>query len=55
MISFHSYPRKGNAKELSHDHTVVPVSHASKVMLEILQGRLQQFMSQECPDVHAEF
>ena len=55
MISFHSSPRKGNAKELSNCHTIVLVSHASKVMLKILQARLQEFMSQECPDVHAEF
>ena len=48
-------PKKGNAKECSNYHTVVLISHASKVMLKILQARFQQYMNQELPDVQAEF
>ena len=39
-VSFHSIPKKGNAKECSNYHTIALVSHASKVMLKILQARL---------------
>ena len=45
------YPKKGNAKECSNYCTVVLISHASKVMLKILQARLQQYMNHELPDV----
>ena len=38
-------PKKGNAKECSNYHTIVLISHASKVMLKILQARLQQYMN----------
>ena len=48
-------PKKGNAKECSNYHTVALISHASKVMLKILQARLQQYMNQELPDVQAGF
>ena len=48
-------PKKGKAKECSSYHTIVPISHASKVMLKILQARLQQYMNRELPDVQAEF
>ena len=48
-------PKKGNAKEFSNYHTIVLFSHASKVMLKILQGRLQQYMNREHPDVQAGF
>ena len=48
-------PKKGNAKECSNYHTVVLISHASKVMLKILQARLQQYMNRELPDVKAGF
>ena len=48
-------PKKGNAKECSNYHTVVLISHASKVMLKILQARLQQYMNRELPDVLASF
>ena len=48
-------PKKGNAKECSDYHTVALVSHASKVMLKILQARLHQYVHQELPDVQAEF
>ena len=44
-------PKKGNVKECSNDHTVVLISHAGKVMLKILQARLQQYMNWELPDV----
>ena len=48
-------PKKGNAKECSNYCTIAFISHASKVMLKILQVRLQQYMSQELPDVQAGF
>ena len=54
-VSFHSNPKESNAKECSHYHTIALISHASKVMLKILQGRLQQYMNCELPDVQAGF
>ena len=48
-------PKKGNAKECSNYHTIALVSHTSKVMLKILQARLQQYMNHELPDVQAGF
>ena len=48
-------PKKGNAKESSNNFTIVLISHASKVMLKILQARLQQYMNRELPDVQAGF
>ena len=48
-------PKKGNSKEYSKYHTVALISHTSKVMLKILQARLQQCMNFEIPDVQAEF
>ena len=53
-VSFHSNP-KGNAKECSNYCTIALISHASKVMLKILQARLQQYMNHELPDVQACF
>ena len=47
--------KKGNTKECSHYHTIVLISRASKVMLKILQARLQQSVNRELPDVQAEF
>ena len=44
-------PKKGNAKEHSNYRTIALISHASKVMLKILQARLQQYMNHELPDV----
>ena len=44
-------PKKGNPKECSNYHTVALISHASKVMLKILQARLQQYVNRELPDV----
>ena len=46
-------PKKGNANECSNYHTIALISHASKVMLKILQARLQQYMYQELPDIQA--
>ena len=54
-VSFHSNPKKSNAKECSNYHTIALVSHASKVMLKILQARLQQYINHEFPDVQAGF
>ena len=48
-------PKKGNAKECSNYHTIALISHASKVILKILQGRLQQYVNCELPDVQASF
>ena len=48
-------PKKGNAKECSNYHTIALISHDSKAMLKILQARLQQYVSQEIPDVQAGF
>ena len=48
-------PKKGNAKECSDYRTTALISHASKVMLKILQARLQQYVSCELPDVQAGF
>ena len=48
-------PKKGNAKECSDYHTTALISHTSKVMLEILQARLQQYVNCELPDVQAGF
>ena len=48
-------PKKGNAKECSNYHTIALISHASKVLLKILQARLQQYMNRELPDVQAGF
>ena len=54
-ISLHSNPKKGDAKECSNYHTIPLISHASKVMLNILQARLQQYMNCEIPDAQAGF
>ena len=54
-VSFHSSAKKGNAKECSNYRTVVLISHAIKVMLKILQTRLQHYMNPELPDVQAGF
>ena len=52
---FHPIPKKGNAKECSNYRTIARISHPSKVMLKILQARLQQYMNRELPDVQAGF
>ena len=48
-----SIPKKGNAKECLDYHTIALISHASKVMLKILQARFQQYVNQELSDVQA--
>ena len=52
---FTSIPKKGNAKECSNYCTTALISHTSKVMLKILQARLQQYVNRELPDVQADF
>ena len=52
---FISIPKKDNAKECSNYHTIALISHASKVMLKILQARFQQYMNHELPDIQAGF
>ena len=54
-VSFISIPKKCNAKECTNYHTIALISHASKVMLKILQDRLQQYVNYELPDVQAGF
>ena len=53
-VSFHSNP-KGTDKEWSNYHTTAHISHGSKLMLKIIQTRLQQYMNCELPDVQAGF
>ena len=54
-VSFHSSPKEGNAKECSKYCTTAFISHASKLMLKILQARLQQYVNRELHDVQAGF
>ena len=54
-IIFTPVPKRGNAKECSNYHTIALISHASKVMLKILQARLQQDVNHELPDAQAGF
>ena len=54
-VSFIPIPKKGNAKECSNYRTIALISHASKVMLTILQARLQQYVNHELPDIQAGF
>ena len=53
--AFIPVPKKGSAKECSNYRTIALISHASKVMLKILQARLQQYVNRELPDVQAHF
>ena len=53
--AFTPIPKKGNAKVCSNYHTIALISHASKVMLKILQARIQQYVNCELPDVQAGF
>ena len=53
--NFHPIPKKSNAKEYSNNHTIALISHASKIILKILQARLQQYVNCELPDVQAGF
>ena len=54
-VSFHSNPKERQAKECSNYRTIGLISHASKVMLKILQARLQQYVNHELTDVQAGF
>ena len=54
-VNFIPIPKKGIAKECSNYRTIALISHANKVMLKILQARLQQYMNHELPDVQAGF
>ena len=53
-VSFHSNSKEGQFKECSNYHTFALISHASKVMLKILQARLQQYVYRELPDFKLE-
>ena len=50
-VSFHSNPKEGQCQRSSNYHTVALISHASKVILKILQARFQQYVNQEASDV----
>ena len=52
-VSFHSNPKERQCQECSNYHTIALISHTSKVMIKILQARLQQFVNCELPDVQA--
>ena len=54
-VNFHSNPKERQCQRMLNYHTIVLISHASKVMLKILQARLQQYMNHEIPDVQAGF
>ena len=54
-VSFHSNPKERQCQKCSNYHTIALISHASKIMLKILQARLQQYMSRKLPDVQAGF
>ena len=54
-VSFHSNPKKGNAKQCSKYYIIAFISHTSKVMLKILQDRLQQYVNHDLPDIQAGF
>ena len=54
-VSFHSNPKERQCQRCSNYHTIALISHASKVMLKILQARLQQYVNHEFPDVQAGF
>ena len=54
-VSFHSNPKEGNARECSNCYKIALISHASKVMLKILQAGLPQYINQEIPGIQAGF
>ena len=54
-VSFHSNPKKGNAKDAQTTAQIALISHTSKIMLKILQARLQQYVNHGLPDVQAGF
>ena len=53
-VSFHSNPKERQCQRLLKLHTIALISHTSKVMLKILQARLQQYVNHELPDVQAD-
>ena len=54
-VSFHSNPEERQCQRMLNYHTIALISHASKVLLRILQARLQQYVNRELPDVQAGF
>ena len=54
-VSFHSNPKERQCQRMFNHHTIALISHTSKVMLKILQARLQQYMNHELPDVQTGF
>ena len=54
-VSFHSNPKENQCQRMFKLHTIALISHASKVMLKILQARLQQYVNHKLPDVQAGF
>ena len=54
-VSFHSNPKERQCQRMLNYHTIALISHASKVMLKILQAKLQQYVNRELPDVQAGF
>ena len=54
-VSFHLIPKKGNALNCSNYHTIALISHASRIMLKVLQARLQQYVNQELQGISAGF
>ena len=54
-VSFHSNPKKGNNQRMFKLRQIALISHESKIMLKILQARLQQYVNREFPDVQARF
>ena len=54
-VNFHSNPKERQWQRMFTYHTIALISHASKVMLKLLQARLQQYVNQELPDVQAGF
>ena len=54
-VNFHSNPKERQCQKCSNYHTIAFISHARKVMLKILQARLQQYVNRELPDVQARF
>ena len=54
-VSFHSNPKERQCQRMLNYRTIALISHASKVMLKILQARLQQYVNRELPDVQAGF
>ena len=55
MVSFHSNPKEGQRQRMFNYPTIALISHASKVMLRILQARFQQYLNQELPDIKLDF